>query len=94
MQKHIVYFLGAGCSYNFGYPLTGDIMPEILTWLKAGQLFKAENKKTARERADERALLDFIYKLYPGLQKKDMQRQKKTIPNITEVLSIVINCSF
>ena len=30
MAKNIVYFLGAGCSFNFGYPLTGQIMPDIL----------------------------------------------------------------
>lgn len=94
MQKHIVYFLGAGCSYNFGYPLTGAIMPEILTGLKAGTLFQAEDKKTAKEKRDEKILLGFIYKLYPGLQKINIQRQKKTIPNITEVLSIVDHCWF
>ena len=94
MGKNIVYFLGAGCSKSFGYPLTGEIMPEILTNLEKKNLFKIGNKKTLTETRHEKLLLDYLYKIYPGLKGINIKRNKKNIPNITEVLSLIDHCCF
>jgi hypothetical protein len=89
MPQSVVYFLGAGCSYNFGYPVTGSIMPEILELLTKGNLFKIGDRKTLREKKLEKELLRLLYLLYPGLKQKFIP---KVIPNITEVLSFVDHC--
>ncbi|MGZ3750655.1 MAG: hypothetical protein ACXVB0_01350 [Mucilaginibacter sp.] len=92
-KPNVVYFLGAGCSKNFGYPLTGQIMPEILTDLRNHDLFQLKKSgKTEEERQFETDLLDYIYLLYPGL--KNLDPEKDGIPNITEVLSFVDYCCF
>jgi len=99
MAKNIVYFLGAGASYNFGYPLTNAIMPEILYNLRKGDLFEIEDgDKTDLEVQQEKELLACINKLYPGIKDikvnhRDFSKNER-IPNITEVLSFVDHCVF
>jgi NAD-dependent SIR2 family protein deacetylase len=94
MPENIVYFLGAGASKNFGYPLTGQIMPEIIQALKKNDLFELGNTKTGKEAKLEKDLLEFLYILYPGLRNINLQKEKKHIPNITEVLSLIDHCCF
>lgn len=90
----VVYFLGAGASKNFGYPLTGDIMPEILSGLKANNLFFHSAAKTQRAGEEQYLFLEYFYTLYPGLRNVDEKMEKERIPNITEVLSMVDHCCF
>jgi len=93
MSENIVYFLGAGASYNFGYPLTDAIMPEILKNLIKKDLFQIDpEKKTKNERQQEEELLEFIFKLYPGLQDIDLNNENSGMPDITEMLSMVDHC--
>jgi NAD-dependent SIR2 family protein deacetylase len=99
MAKNIVYFLGAGASYNFGYPLTNAIMPEILQNLREENLFEIERgDKTALEKQQEKELAGFINSLYPGLKDIAIDHtnfsNNQHIPNITEVLSFVDHCCF
>ena len=99
MAHQTVYFLGAGASYNFGYPLTNAIMPEILHNLRHGDLFEiVRGRKTDYEREQEVVLLDYINKLYPGIKDIGVNAgqfsDNRHIPNITEVLSFVDHCVF
>jgi len=94
MAKNIVYFLGAGCSKNFGYPLTGEIMPGILDNLYKKDLFQLDRKKTIVEKKQENDLLKFIELLYPGLKGLNLQRKKKWVPSIIEILSLVDHLCF
>ncbi len=94
MQKNIVYFLGAGCSYNFGYPLTGRIMPHILENLYNDDLFQLGYRKTVIERRHETELKKFIGLLYPGFRKLTLKDKIKSTPSITEILSLVDHLCF
>lgn len=95
MADNIVYFLGAGCSKNFGYPLTGEIMPAILENLHKRNLFQLEQKsKSSVEKKQEADLLRFLELLYPGLKGQNLRTKKKWVPSITEVLSLVDHLCF
>lgn len=95
MGENIVYFLGAGCSKNFGYPLTGDIMPEILRNLQLHDAFQLNAAgKTKKEEQSEKDLLRFIELLYPGLEGQNFLLKKNGIPSIIEVLSMVDHLCF
>ena len=89
-----VYFLGAGASKNFGYPLTSEIMPEILHKLIKNILFNLSENDALEEQKAAARLLSSIYKLYPGLKEIDAEKEVHRIPNITEVLSLIDHCSF
>lgn len=94
---NIVYFLGAGSSKNFGYPLTGEIMPLIIEKLRKASLFELKkNSKTSIEKKYEKELLDFLYTLYPGLKEVHPSNKKhhSNIPGIVEVLSLVDHFCF
>lgn len=95
LKQNIVYFLGAGSSYNFGYPLTSNIMPDILAGLKAGNLFTSAWDNIANENANgQKELLDYIEMMYPGLMDIDPEKESERIPNITEVFSFVEHLCF
>jgi hypothetical protein len=94
MTKNIVYFLGAGCSYNFGYPLTGQIMPDILKNLYNNDLFQLGDRKTIAEKRHENELKRFIEFLYPGLKELNLKERMKLAPSITEILSLVDHLCF
>jgi len=95
MQKNIVYFLGAGCSKNFGYPLTGEIMPGILKNLYNNDLFELDRgEKTSIEKKQEKELKSFIELLYPGLKELNLKDKMKLTPSITEILSLVDHLCF
>lgn len=89
MPKNIVYFLGAGASKSFGYPVTSSIMPEIIKLLRQKDLFQIGTKKTALERKQEKDLLRYLELLYPGLRSLNADKDWKKIPSITEVLSLI-----
>jgi hypothetical protein len=73
MKKKIVYFLGAGCSAAFGYPLTGELMPKVLATLQK----KSEVNKE---------LMSLLKLIYPKL---DHNSKTEHIPGIIEVLSLI-----
>ena len=56
-MSNIVYFLGAGCSKNFGYPLTSEIMPAIIDNLHNNDCFQLNDTKTTLEKEQENDLL-------------------------------------
>lgn len=89
-NKNVVYFLGAGSSYNFGYPLTKELMPEILDGLFTGTLFARE--KTDKEK--QKQLLDYLGLIYPGQKRMQKNRRKNVMPDITKVLSFVDHLCF
>jgi NAD-dependent SIR2 family protein deacetylase len=95
-RQNIVYFLGAGCSVNFGYPLTGKIMADILLRLRSGNLFNTLNGllRNAGDEAMEKDLLGYIELVYPGLAGIDPQKEGARLPNITEVFSFVDHLCF
>jgi len=94
MPQHIVYFLGAGASKPLGYPVTWEIMPEILENLLRRDLFRLGDRQTPSEKKQEKELLASLLKIYPGLRNVDPQKDPFVIPNITEVLSFVDHCYF
>lgn len=76
-KKPLAIFLGAGASRPFGYPITRDLMRQILSNLK-----KVAAKKGARNpRVD---LHDFLGDLLPG---ERVSRQ--AVPLVTGVLSLL-----
>lgn len=100
-MKNIVYFLGAGCSKNFGYPLTREIMPLIMDWLKKATLLKATtglktNNIINTKVKYEKELLDFLYIMYPGLKNTnlDNKNERENMPGIVEVLSMIDHFCF
>jgi hypothetical protein len=88
-QKKVVYFLGAGASYCFGYPLTTAIMPGILQKLQHGNLFGKSKKKSKRWESKNDELLYYLNLIYPGLKATDPDSEKEKVPGITEVLSLI-----
>lgn len=78
-MENKVIFLGAGASKAFGLPLTGDIFPSIMEKLTNNSLFSKDNSD------DKKQLLDFIEKLYPGLDKI----KTRDYPLITDTLSLI-----
>lgn len=81
----IALFLGAGASKPFGFPVTDEILPELLGRLRRGDLFPRQQGRAARE-ADEpaRELRDLLARLLPGLF-----RAKTVPPLITDVFSLL-----
>jgi len=87
-KKKSVFFLGAGCSAAFGYPITSSILPNILKEIDNGHLFYGiPNNDAADERKKEQRLKAYILNLYPGIAEQTTYNGKN-LPNITEVLSL------
>ncbi|AZI26654.1 hypothetical protein EA772_15375 [Pedobacter sp. G11] len=78
MKKNTVFFLGAGASAAFGYPLTGALMVEA--WNKL--------KKNPKKNAE---LIDLLQLIYPRL---GIDIHEQNIPGIVEVLSLIDYSSF
>jgi SIR2-like domain len=91
MAKNIVYFLGAGCSYNFGYPLTNQIMPAILQRLNQGDLFCSGYKRLQEDGPLCEQLLQYVELVYPGLKNAGVSA---LVPNVTEIFSFVDHLCF
>jgi hypothetical protein len=81
----IALFLGAGASKPFGFPVTDEILPEVLGRLRRGDLFPRRGGRPARD-ADEsaRALSELLERLLPGLF-----RARTVLPMITDVFSLL-----
>jgi len=64
----LALFLGAGASKPFGFPVTDEILPEVLSRLRRGDLFPRGEERGPRE-ADESArdLGELLERLLPGL---------------------------
>lgn len=87
-RKKSVFFLGAGCSAAFGYPITSSILPNILGDIDKSQLFYGiPNNNASKEREKEKRLKAYILDLYPGIAEQT-KYDGKSLPNITEVLSL------
>lgn len=89
-MKNIVLFLGAGASKAFGYPLTREILPNIITAINEETLFKNAGKVLA---AEYRFMLkNLLISLSPGiahyLEKRTIE-DKSSLPLVTELLSQV-----
>lgn len=78
-------FLGAGASRSFGFPLTGELLPEITRQLSTGELFKEVNS-SEENTEDRKHLQDFLDGLLPGLREVE---NRKEWPLITSLLSLV-----
>ncbi len=81
-MSKIAVFLGAGASKAFGYPLTSEILPEMLRRIAAGKLFGATGEQAEKDR---QFLGQFLQELLPGLDRT----KPEDLPLITEVLSQV-----
>ena len=81
----IALFLGAGASKPFGFPVTDEILPELLGRLRRGDLFPRQQGSASRK-ADEsaRELRELLERLLPGLF-----RAKTVPPLITDVFSLL-----
>lgn len=60
------FFLGAGASKTFGYPLTGEILPLILQRLVDGTLFNSFNDQADPHRTDRERFRVLFDRLVPG----------------------------
>lgn len=93
MAFKTVVFVGAGCSKNFGYPLTGELLPRALEWAGNPQrrLFSGINKRPD-EQEDEAFFLEALNRLLPGLAAQ-VARQRTCghalTCSITDVLSLI-----
>ncbi len=83
--KPIAFFLGAGSSKTFGYPLTRDLMLEIFQGLASGNILDKPSKKSkAVSRRPRKDLHEFLHHLLPGKRVS-----KKNVPLVTGVLSLL-----
>ena len=76
-----VVFVGAGASKAFGYPLTGEILPEIRSRLKDSEaLFGSGTAKAG----DAKRLQFCLTQIMPGFRDESLE-----LPLITDVLSLI-----
>ena len=80
----IALFLGAGASKPFGFPVTDEILPEILQRLRRGDLFPGERPSADPPRDSARELKDLLARLLPGLFAAGVAP-----PVITDVFSLL-----
>jgi NAD-dependent SIR2 family protein deacetylase len=75
------FFLGAGASAEFGYPVTSQILPLIREGLHNRILFsfRSDGKQLCEQ------LEDFLTRLFPGFQTAD----EKSLPSVVDLLSLV-----
>jgi hypothetical protein len=88
----VAVFLGAGASKAFGWPLTKELLPEILIGLIDNDLFDEERINTAKEDQNDRELLKKVTKgLCPGLQIEAnyVNRNREKLPLVTSLLSMI-----
>src|SRR3954471_1507697 len=84
--RRSVLFLGAGASRPFGFPMTAEILPEILRRLRERALFQEARRGRIREAGasahDE--LHDLLSRFVPTLFEGDLEP-----PLITDLLSLI-----
>lgn len=83
-MANLAVFLGAGASKEFGYPLTREILPEILERIDRGTLFRGV-KTTKKNAEDRRTLESFLHRSLPGMESVN----RCELPLITELLSFL-----
>jgi hypothetical protein len=81
-----VLFLGAGASRPFGFPMTAEILPEVLRRLKRRVLFRHARAGRSREggAATHRELQQLLSRFMPALFEGEAEP-----PLITDLLSLV-----
>ncbi|WEK21667.1 MAG: hypothetical protein P0Y49_11025 [Candidatus Pedobacter colombiensis] len=77
-RKKIVYFLGAGCSAAFGYPITRQIMPKICQLLY--------NSTITKKNEYRKELISSLGMLYPCFNKNYKETQ---LVDVIELLSLI-----
>ena len=79
-------FLGAGAGKPFGYPLTGEILPEIVRRLhQKTTLFGSSNS----DRDSQNQLIVELKRIVPGYARVDYGDKQSSVPSITDVLSLI-----
>lgn len=90
MSKTVV-FLGAGASKALGLPLTGEILPQLLSRLSTET--SRDSPLFGGDKDDQSELKDCLRAILPGLKfasgPKDQDAQSGTLPLITDVLSAI-----
>ena len=84
-------FLGAGASKAFGYPLTTELLPRLLTRLDANLLFQGSNPKPINTR-DRRWFGERLFRCLPGLENAWAAAKKtdgRLVVTITDILTLV-----
>jgi NAD-dependent SIR2 family protein deacetylase len=84
-------FLGAGASKAFGYPLTTELLPRLLTRLGDDRLFEGSNPKRVNT-ADRAWFSARLVRLMPGLKDAWAAATKddgRLAVSITDVLTLV-----
>src|SRR5688572_9931283 len=79
-----VLFLGAGASRPFGFPMTAEILPEILKRLRSRGLFRGDGAAREPGASAHHELEDLLGRFLPALL--DDVREP---PLITDLLSLV-----
>ena len=82
-EKRIVFFLGAGASAAFNYPLTWQIFPLIRDRLQDGTLFPLSSNPK-RERAKMKRLKKYLEDFFPAVFDGNIE-----LPLITDILSLI-----
>lgn len=79
LSPAVVFFLGAGASKPFGFPLTSEILPKIWKEIGTGDLFAGfPNAERSAKRLGED-----LKALLPGLERAS------ELPLITDILSLI-----
>ena len=83
LARSTVLFLGAGASRPFGFPVTAEILPEILRRLSTAELFRGTSPSGGAEERT-RALLALLRDVLPGLFEERVE-----VPLVTDLLSLL-----
>lgn len=91
-KKKTLLFLGAGASKAFGYPITRNILPNIITRINNKTLFDQERNKD-NSRQYRFILKELLIALSPGLKNLFMEdkviNENEELPLVTDLLSLV-----
>lgn len=81
--RSTVLFLGAGASRPFGFPVTAEILPEVLRRLSSAELFRDPSPAGSVEERTE-ALGGLLRDALPGLFEEGVE-----VPLVTDLLSLL-----
>jgi hypothetical protein len=83
-------FLGAGASKAFGYPLTNELLPRILTRLETDKLFATADKTRLSHESDTREWFrDRLLAFLPGLKDQMRENRDDLGVGVTDLLTLV-----
>lgn len=83
-EGSIALFLGAGASKPFGFPVTDEILPEVLGRMRSGNLFPSAPRRARNNEDSARELNELLSQLLPGLLSR-----KIVPPLVTDVFSLL-----